>query len=214
MNEATSNKILKILEEPYEKTYFLLVSNDPEKLLSTIISRTQRVNFRPLDEKVICEVLKEKYNVDSVNAYQIAHLSGGNVYKALSNITVTEEKTQFLELFIHLMRSSYARKIFEMKAWSDKMAGLGREKQCKFLNYAQQMIRENFIMNVGNPQLNYMTLDEQNFSSRFSPFVNENNTMQIMEELQTAEEQIAQNCNAKIVFFDMSLKFIMLLKNQ
>ena len=101
-----------------------------------------------------------------------------------------------------------------MKAWSDNVAALGRERQLKFLNYAQQMIRENFIMNVGVPQLNYMTLEEQNFSLRFSPFVNERNTMQIMEELQTAEEQIAQNCNAKIVFFDMSLKFIMLLKNQ
>lgn len=214
MNDATSNKILKILEEPYDKTYFILVSNEPDKLLSTIISRTQRVNFRPLDEKVICEVLKSEYSVDAVNAYQIAHLANGNFYKAVSNISVSDEKSQFFNLFITLMRSSYARKIFEMKAWSDEMAALGRERQLKFLNYAQQMIRENFIMNMQDPQLNYMTLEEQNFSLRFSPFVNERNTMQIMEELQTAEEQIAQNCNAKIVFFDMSLKFIMLLKNQ
>ena len=145
-------------------------------------------------------------------AVSIAHLSNGNMYKAIENITISEEQDYFLNLFMQMMRLAYGRKLKEMKLWSEEVAGLGREKQKMFLQYAQRMIRENFIYNFRTPSLSYMTLPEQNFSSRFSPFVNTSNTEQIMETLELAELHITQNVNSKMVFFDMALSFIMLLK--
>ena len=113
---------------------------------------------------------------------------------------------------MQMMRLAYGRKLKEMKLWSEEVAGLGRERQKTFLQYSQRMIRENFILNFRNPSLNYMTLPELNFSQRFSLFVNGSNTEQIMETLELAEAHISQNVNSKMVFFDMALQFIMLLK--
>ena len=107
------------------------------------------------------------------------------------------------------------RRIFDMRDWSVEMAGLGRQRQQDFLQYAQSMIRENFILNVSMPEgqsVNYMDDQEAQFSSRFHLYVNHRNVEGIMNELAQAEKDIAQNGAAKIIFFDLSLKLIMLLK--
>ncbi len=212
MNDQTANKLLKMLEEPYEKTVFLLVSNQPDMVLGTILSRTQRIQIPPVDESDLREALENKYYLSPVHSERIAHLASGSVLQALQNITVSEEQTLLLELFKQMMRLAYGRKLKEMKLWSEEVAALGREKQKVFLQYAQHMIRESFIYNLQNPQLTYMNSEEEAFSSRFSPFVNEKNTAGIMAELELAEVHITQNVNAKMVFFDLALKFIMLLK--
>ena len=180
MREEAANKILKILEEPYDNTFFLLVSDDPESLLTTIRSRTQQVFMRPLPEETIRQTLVSQYGVENAQAVNIAHISNGIIYKAIENINISEEKEYFLTLFMQMMRLAYGRRLKEMKEWSEEVAGLGRERQKMFLQYSQRMIRENFIMNFRTPHLNYMTLPEINFSSRFSPFVNEGKTEQIM----------------------------------
>jgi DNA polymerase-3 subunit delta' len=213
MNEMTANKILKILEEPYEKTVFLLVSNEPDALLATIRSRTQAVYIRPVEEPVLAEALRSRHGVAPADSLRIAHMANGNVLRALDSLEENEERRQMLDLFIRMMRLSYGRKLKEMKQWSEEVAGMGRERQKSFLQYAQQLIRENFIYNFGLPQLNYMQPDEEAFSQRFAPFVNERNTEGIMETLELAEQHITQNANPKMVFFDLALKFIMLLKN-
>ena len=99
-----------------------------------------------------------------------------------------------------------------MKQWSEQLAGMGRERQKNFLMYCQRMIRENFIFNLHQPEMNYLTTDEQQFATRFAPFVNERNVMGIMNELTEAQLHIEQNVNARMVFFDFSLKMIVLLK--
>lgn len=213
MQPACSNKLLKLLEEPPEKTIFLLISEVPELILPTILSRTQRFNIRKIDESSIALALQEKYGVQQANSLSIAHLANGNFIKALETIHLNEENQLFFELFVNLMRLSYQRKIREMKQWSDQVAGMGREHQKNFLFYCQRMIRENFIFNLHRKELVYMTPDEQNFASRFAPFVNERNVMGIMDELSEAQQHIEQNVNAKMVFFDFSLKMIVLLKN-
>lgn len=212
MHDTVSNKLLKILEEPYPNTIFLLVSNEPETLLATIQSRAQRINVRPLSEDVLTTALHQQFAVDTQTSRDIAHIANGNVLKAIEHLRLSEDKTYFFEKFTAMMRLAYGRKLKEMKEWSDEIAGLGRERQRNFLNYAQHMIRENFILNLRLQQLNYLTPQELQFSERFSPFVNERNTEPIMEELGLAEAQIAQNANAKILFFDLALRFIMLLK--
>lgn len=212
MQLACANKLLKLLEEPPEKTLFLLISEAPEMILPTILSRTQRLNVRKIDETSIADTLQRKYGIEPANSQSIAHLANGSFTKALESIHLNEENRLFFDLFVNLMRLSYQRKIREMKLWSDQVAGIGRERQKNFLSYCQRMVRENFMFNLRQKELSYMTLDEQHFATRFSPFINERNVMGIMDELSEAQQHIEQNVNAKMVFFDFALKTIVLLK--
>ena len=121
----------------------------------------------------------------------------------------------FFELFVMLMRLSYARKVKEMKQWADRLASLGRERQKSFFLYAQQMLRENFIYNFHRQEeLNRMSDEEAQFAVKFAPFINERNVIGIMDELALAQRDIEANVNAKIVFFDFALKMIVLIKNR
>ena len=211
MNTECSNKLLKLLEEPPTQTVFLLVSENPDMLLTTIQSRTQRFNLLGIEENKIIEILCTRYGIQENDATNIAHRSEGNFLKALETIHLNEENQLFFELFVSLMRLSYQRKIREMRQWSETVASMGRERQKHFLSYCQRMIRENFIFNFRHPSLNYLNQEEQNFSNRFAPFVNERNVIGIMDELSEAQRHIEQNVNARMVFFDFSLKMIVLL---
>ena len=111
------------------------------------------------------------------------------------------------------MRDSYARRIKEMQQWSLTVAELGRERQKRMLDYFQQQLRENYIYNFHKPQINYLGREEETFSTRFAPFINERNVVGIMNELSDAGRDIAQNVSARMVFFDLALKMIVLLKN-
>lgn len=212
MHEACANKLLKLLEEPPEKTLFLLVSEMPEQLLSTILSRTQRFSVPRIAEADIALALRDKYAVQSADADAIAHMANGSFIKALETISLNEENQLFFDLFVSLMRLAWQRKIRELKQWSEQVAGLGRERQKNFLDYCHRMIRENFIYNLHQPEMNYLTRPEENFAIRFAPFVNERNVVGIMEELSEAQLHIVQNVNPRMVFFDFALKMIMLLK--
>lgn len=211
MNEECSNKLLKILEEPPAKTLFLLVSEQPDALLTTILSRCQRINIPAVGEKDILNMVVDKFGISQQMAMEIAHASQGSVLKAIDLINTNEEQKEFFDLFVNLMRLCYARKIREMKQWSETLAGMGRERQKNFLNYCQNMIRENFIYNFHKDELNYMNSNEKQFSLKFSPFINEKNIFGIMNELSEAQSHIEQNVNSKMVFFDFSLKMIVLL---
>ena len=211
MHEACANKMLKLLEEPPEHTIFLLCSEEPERILPTILSRTQRINLPRLTETEIADALQNKYGVQPRDSETLAHLANGSFVKALDQIHLNEDNDRYLQLFMSLMRLAYARRIREMKAWSEEVAALGREKQKDLLGYCQRMIRESFMANFHQKQMSYMNLEEQNFTSRFAPFVNERNAMDIMYELSEAQIHIEQTVNAKMVFFDLALKMIVLL---
>ena len=159
----------------------------------------------------IADALQNKYGVQPRDSETLAHLANGSFVKALDQIHLNEDNDRYLQLFMSLMRLAYARRIREMKAWSEEVAALGREKQKDLLGYCQRMIRESFMANFHQKQMSYMNLEEQNFTSRFAPFVNERNAMDIMYELSEAQIHIEQNVNAKMVFFDLALKMIVLL---
>ena len=211
MNVECSNKLLKLLEEPPSQTIFLLISEEPDMLLTTIQSRTQRFTLYGIKEECIMERLQNQYGLQEKDANSIAHQSEGNFLKALESIHLSEENKLFFDLFVNLMRLSYQRKIREMKQWSETLAAMGREKQKHFLSYCQRLVRENFIYNFQDPSLIFMNEEEQNFSKRFAPYINEKNVMGIMDELSEAQRHIEQNVNARMVFFDFSLKMIVLL---
>ncbi len=212
MNESCSNKLLKILEEPPTQTVIILVSENPDLLLATIRSRTQCINFPRIDEREIETTLERKYGLGQDDARFIAHASGGDFIKALEAFHLNDENKAFFDWFVSLMRLAYQRKVKEMKAWSEQLAGIGRERQKNFLSYCQRMIRENFIYNFHQEALSYMNREEKEFAQRFSPFVNERNAIGIMDELNEAQRHIEHNVNAKMVFFDFSLKMIVLIK--
>ena len=214
MKEVGSNKLLKIIEEPPKNTLFLLVSEEPEKIIATIQSRTQRVEVPRIAQEDVESALQSRMGLSFEDAKMIAQQSGGNWEQAEELLSLSEDKARYLELFMQLMRIAYARNIREMKAWSEQVAALGRERQKRLLDYCQRMIRENFIMNFKEEKMNFMSQAERNFSVRFSPFVNERNVFGIMEELSEAQRHIEQNVNAKMVFFDMSLRMIVWIKNR
>ena len=213
MNEETANKLLKIIEEPNDMTHFFLVSQEPERIIGTIQSRVQRINLPPIADVDIQQALVSRFNCPQDKAIDYARMSHGSYVEALKLLNDDEERSFYFTKFCEMMRLSYAKKLFDMKEWSEEMSGIGRERQKAYLQYAQQMIRENFIMNFNTPSLNYLNENERTFSSRFHAFVNHNNVTGIMDELALAEKDIMQNVNAKMVFFDLSLKLIMLLKS-
>lgn len=212
LHEVCANKLLKLLEEPPRQTLFLLVSENPELILPTILSRTQRFHVPRIAEADIDHALQQRFGLQPADSQAVAHLAGGNFLTALEAIHTSDEQRLFFDLFVSLMRLSYQRKIREMKQWSEQVAALGRERQKELLAYCQRLIRENFIYNFHQREMNYMTRPEQEFAVRFAPFINERNVMGIMHELSEAQIHIEQNVNPKMVFFDFSLKMIVLLK--
>ena len=211
MNVECSNKLLKLLEEPPAQTIFLLISEAPNMLLETILSRTQRFNINGIEEGKIAEVLQTQYGIQPNDAINIAHRCEGNFLKALETIHLNEENEFFFESFIALMRLSYQRKVRDMKLWSENISSIGRERQKNFLTHCLRMVRENFMYNFHESSITYLSPEEQNFSTRFSPFINERNVIGIMTELEEAQRHIEQNVNARMVFFDFALKMIVLL---
>jgi len=236
MNEVCANKLLKIIEEPPTKTVFILVSEEPQRLLATILSRVQEVRFDRLDEQTIAGALREVNSDLSVSeSFDYAHMANGSYLAALKYMQNSGQTSVFFEWFVSLMRAAWSvghRKDYDqllfLKRWStDKeytvktpegpvthksIIDAGREKQKAFLEYAIRQVRENYISNFNQPEIIYQTQDEKQFSTRFAPFINENNIEGLIELFSTALRQIEQNGNAKIVFFDLCLQLIVLIK--
>lgn len=211
MNEETANKLLKLLEEPPERTVFILISAQPEHLLTTIVSRTQEIAFPPIPTDTLAVALEQKHGLSPEMAHDLAHRSNGNYIKACSELQGAADNAQDFDMFVLFMRLCYARKIKDLSEWTDRMAERGRERQKAFLDYCQRMLRENFIYNFRRPELNYLNPREADFATRFSPFINERNVIPLMREFDSARRDIVQNTNARMVFFDLSIKTIVLL---
>ena len=211
MNATSANKLLKLLEEPPQQTVFIMVSEEPEKLLETIRSRTQRIDVRRIDTTAIEQALVSRRAIDADTARRFARVANGSWLKALEELDMGSESQQFLDLFIMLMRLAYMRKIADLKKWSENVAAFGREKQKRMLTYFLHMVRENFMYNFGNPELVYMTQDEENFARNFARYINERNVVEIADLISLCIRDIGQNANSKIVFFDMTVKMIVLL---
>jgi DNA polymerase-3 subunit delta' len=224
MNITTSNKLLKLLEEPPAQTVFLLVTEHPEALLATIQSRVQTILVPRLEKETIAKALVSQ-GMDVLKATDIARIANGSYLTALKKADETEENQKELHDFIALFRDAYTvgvlrdpQKKYEslkrLRQWSLDMADskVGRERQKHFLQYAQQQVRENYIRNIGQEELNYQMAEERNFSVKFAPFIHNGNVEAIMNQLETAERQIEQNGNAKMIFFDLCLQMIVLIK--
>ncbi len=211
MNIECANKLLKLIEEPPQQTVFIMVCEEPDRLLETIRSRVQRIDVKKLPAETICQALQERRGVSEEAARRISRLADGSWLKALQELQTGTENEQFLDLFISLMRLAYQRRVRDLRRWSETMAGFGREKQKRFLTFFLRMVRENFMYNFQQSELCYMTQEEENFARNFARFINEANVLPITDLANRAIRDIGQNANAKIVFFDFALKMIVLL---
>ncbi|MCY1634422.1 DNA polymerase III subunit [Marinifilum sp. D737] len=212
MHTSCANKLLKMIEEPPSKTLFFMVSEEPDKILQTILSRTQLIKIPAIDQESLSVAVKNEFNLNEQELKNVVRLSEGSYRKARILIQNSDENAENFENFITIMRHCYARKVLDIMDWAEEIATIGRERQKSFLNYAVRMIRENFILNLKQPEMVYLSGEEMNFSQRFSPFINEDNVWMISDELSKAYTDIERNANAKIVFLDLGLKLVKLLR--
>lgn len=207
-----ANKLLKLIEEPFPDTKLIFVSNDVHSILPTIYSRLQRVEVKPLDNETLAEQLKEFMpSLKAEEALDIAVASNGDMITARS-MCKGSSNDEMLRDFMSLMRHAFQRKIGDLKKWSDDMASIGREAQIRFLEYCCRMMRENFLNNTGIEGITRMTGNEKEFGSRFSKFINSRNVIGLLEQFERANVDIAANGNAKIIFFDLAIHVILLIK--
>jgi DNA polymerase-3 subunit delta' len=217
MNIAASNKLLKLLEEPTDKTVFILITENVENIIQTILSRCQVLQFNPLPENIIVEALVNREQIDRVVAQKIARQSQGNYNKALQIVKENNDELPFEEWFVFWVRSAFKAKgnasaIHDLIIWSEQIAALGRETQKKFLSFCTEMFRQALLLNYNAPSLVYIEPKVEKFTlENFAPFVHENNILEIFKEISDASYHIERNGNAKIILTDLSIKLTRLI---
>ena len=217
LNTAASNKLLKLLEEPTDKTVFILISENEEDIIQTIRSRCQVLHFNGLPEQIIAEALVSRENIEAKTAAKIAHQAQGNYNKALQLLQPDSESVFFEKWFVDWVRAAFRAKgnasaIQDLIQWSEQIAGLGRETQKKFLHFCIDMFRQALLLNYQIPSLVYIEPQVEKFKlENFAPFVNGNNINDIFQELSDAMYHIERNGNAKIILTDLSIKLTRLI---
>ena len=209
MNLTVSNKLLKLLEEPPKGTVFVLVSEDANSLLPTIISRLQTLN---VSDFTIEDVVDYFDGVTLEKAKQLKNITDSDFGKMKKILDDTEGLLDLFDEFSSWMRLAYRMDVSALSTWVDKIASMGRKHQKLFLSYAIKMIRECLILNFGSSNLLKTNEKEHAFISRFSPFIHEGNSVNIIVELEKSIKAINRNANAKILFFELSLQMVKFLK--
>lgn len=206
MNQEAANKILKILEEPWEKTLFILVSERPELLLQTIVSRTQEVSVPRIDVATLREVAIAE-GKSPEEALNMARLAGGSLLELgeLMRGESDEMRHQCFELFTRLMRLSYNDKHLELFEWADDMTALTREGQRQFFLHSVRLLRESYMLHAGLGKISYLWGEEAEFCAKFAPFIGNQNIEALISEIERAMLQIAQNGAPRIVFTHFAL---------
>ncbi len=214
MNAETANKILKIIEEPPARTLFILVSEEDDKLLPTITSRCQHIRIPSIPSEDLSAHLVTAMGFDPAKAPEIAAIANGNLVRAMELIREDDNSTVYLDRFTRLMRTAWTRDIHALVTWSEETAALGRERQKSFLSYSLRMIRENFILNFNGREnkLVYLTRAEDEFSDKFHPFINEKNISALNREFNLAYAHVESNGNTKMIFLDLALKTMRLIR--
>ncbi len=217
MNIAAANKLLKLIEEPPEKTIFLLVTEDEEQIISTIRSRCQVLHFGNLSEQEIIDSLVSRENINLKEAKKLAHQADGSYNKALKLTRENPDEIIFEQWFVAWVRAAFRAKgnasiINDLIGWSNEIAGKGRETQKQFLEYCIEVFRQAMLLNYKADNLVYFEPKTEGFKlENFAPFIHNGNIIEITDELSEAIYHIQRNGNAKIVLLDLSIKLTRLL---
>lgn len=217
MNIQAANKLLKLIEEPPEKTVFILITENEDQILQTISSRCQILQFPPLGAGAITNALQQKHGLDNASAEKIAHRAQGNYHTALQLLHENEDENQFETWFITWVRAAFRAKgnktvINDLITWSEEIASTSREVQKQFLHYCIDFFRQALLLNYKSDPLIFIEPKTNNFElKKFAPFIHGNNIEGIFEALQEAILLIERNGSGKIIMTDLSIKLTRLL---
>ncbi|MCR6637810.1 MAG: DNA polymerase III subunit delta [Sporocytophaga sp.] len=212
MNSSSANAILKVLEEPPVKTIFLLITQNPDKIITTVLSRTQRVKIRPFTDEEVTKFLMEEKQLDEKKARQVAYLADGNLNEGLRLLQQAEEDNH--QMFREWMRLCYKKvNILELVDWSEAFQKLGREGQKNLFQYGLNILRETLICRLNSKELLRLNEEDLKFVDGFSKALNEVKIENISKSLNEAYYHIERNANAKIVFLDLSLQISGMMKS-
>jgi DNA polymerase-3 subunit delta' len=203
-----------MIEEPPEKTLFLLVSEEPDKVIPTILSRCQLVKVPSFKVHDIEKYLIERFRTAPGKAADISRVSNGNITRAIELCENEDSSLANLERFKSLMRFAWKRDIISLINWSEEMASTGREAQKNFISFSLRLLRENLMLTLDQMKnsLVYLTGDEADFSGKFHSSINNKNIYPLNEELNLVYSHIEANGNAKIIFLDLALKVTRLIR--
>lgn len=206
MKREAANSLLKILEEPWDGTLFLLVSEHPESLLSTITSRTQSINVGRIAPEELAEYAVCKLGAKPEAAAQAARVADGSII-ALRKVLGEGEGVSVdnFELFTRLMRLSFSNRHLELFEWAEQLASTGRESQKNFLEYALGLIRESYMLTAGMESVSHLWGAEREFCLKFAPYVANHNVEALVAEMEQALRDIGQNGNPRMVFTHFAL---------
>jgi len=214
MHQSTANKLLKMIEEPPEKTLFLLVSEETDKVIPTILSRCQLVKIPSFRNQDIESYIKQRFNIPAGKAADISRVSNGNINRAIELCENEDSSLANLDLFKKLMRFAWKRDILSIISWSEEIAATGREAQKNFISFSLRILRENLMLSLDQLKnsLVFLTGEEALFSGNFHPFINKNNIYPLTDEFNLVYSHIEANGNAKIIFLDLALKVTRLIR--
>jgi DNA polymerase-3 subunit delta' len=214
MHQATANKLLKMIEEPPEKTLFLLVSEEPDKVIPTILSRCQLVKVPSFKSSDIEKYLTDRFSIAPDKASDISRVSNGNITRAIELCENEDSSLANLERFKSLMRFAWKRDIVSIINWSEEISTTGREAQKNFISFSMRLLRENLMLSLNQLKNSLVSLtgEEATFSENFHPFINQNNIYPLTEEFNLVYSHIESNGNAKIIFLDLALKVTRLIR--
>ena len=215
MNLQAANKLLKLLEEPPNKTYFLLVAENSENMLATVLSRTQLLRISPHQDSNVLDYLTS-IGIDYDNASKVSSIVGGDLNNALHLLEHIEDLDENAINFVKWMRLCFSalklKDIDKLVSWTESMAKCGRELQKSFLLYTSNVMRDALLKNYGVKGIIQINVKGNNFNmERFSPYIHADNCFEVLEELNMAYLHIERNANPKILFLDTSFKLARLL---
>jgi DNA polymerase-3 subunit delta' len=205
MNDQASNALLKILEEPWENTFFFLISSSPEKLLTTIRSRTQEIHVPAIATEDLSDWLQTRRGLPTGEAAELARIAFGNVLEALRLLDESEEGDEHFDGFVQLMRLSYEDRHMQLMEWAEGVAAGNRENQKAFLENTMRLLREAYMLSMGMDRVAYLYGKELDFCKKFAPFVNNRNIEALVAETRRTVGDVARNGNPKIVFTHYAL---------
>lgn len=215
MHLATANKLLKMIEEPPAKTLFLLVSDEPGKVIPTILSRCQITRIPAFSDSDIETYLIQRFGITADKAADISHVANGNIIMATGLCENESSSLENLERFKSLMRFAWKRDVISIISWAEDMASTGREAQKNFISYSLRILRENLMLSLGQMEnkLVFLTGGEADFSGKFHPFITQENIYPLSDEFNLGHSHIEANGNAKIIFLDLALKVTRLIRS-
>lgn len=209
--DTQGNALLKLIEEPPEKTLFLLVAENQDKILNTIISRTQLVKVNKLPQEDIAEYLINEKRIDPSRANEIAFIADGNMQSAFEQLH-EEDNTNF-DLLIRWFRFIVTDSGLNIiQICEEEISKLGRENQKLFLVYSINVLRQIVLLNQGMPNLVFLKDAELEFVQKFSEISSLEKLEAAIEMLEKTHYSVERNANPKILFLDLSLQLVLLFK--